>query len=128
MARAEGEGQEDRGGGARPVGLEASRAARGLGITLMSILGTSSVPPAFPEIAQTFSISQVQVSFLSTAFELPGVVVTFVAGMLSDRYGRRWMVVPSLFLFGVADAACAQASNFGSLVAAVAVPLGLGGA
>ncbi len=63
-----------------------------------------------------------------TAFELPGVVVMFVAGMLSDRYGRRWMVVPSLFLSGVAGTACALAPNFGSLVAAVTVPLGLGGA
>lgn len=87
------------------------------GIMLMAVLGTASVTPAFPAVAQAFGISSEEVYLLITAFSLPGVLLTFVAGVLSDRYGCRWVVVPSLFLFGLAGGACALAPNFGVLLA-----------
>ncbi len=62
MARAEGEEDRDGGGRDRPVWKDHDLHVV-WGITLMSILGTSSVPPAFQEIVQTFGISQVQVVF-----------------------------------------------------------------
>ena len=87
------------------------------GITLMSVLGIASVTPAFPEVEQAFSLSSGQVYLLISVFALPGVFLTFVAGILSDRYGRRKVVVPALFLFGIAGAACAFAPNFGVFLA-----------
>jgi MFS transporter, ACDE family, multidrug resistance protein len=85
-------------------------------VTLMAVLGTSSVTPAFPQIQDEFGISSAQVGLLITVFTLPGILLTPVAGVLSDRYGRRKVLVPSLFLFGVAGVACALATDFGLLL------------
>lgn len=81
-------------------------------VTLMAVLGVSSVTPAFPRIVQEFGISSGQVGLLITIFTLPGVVLTPVLGVLSDRYGRKKILVPALFLFGVAGGACALARSF----------------
>ncbi|CAA9452235.1 MAG: Uncharacterized MFS-type transporter [uncultured Rubrobacteraceae bacterium] len=85
-------------------------------ITLMAVLGTSSVTPAFPEIRDELGISSGQVGLLITVFTLPGILLTPVAGVLSDKYGRRKVLVPSLFLFGIAGGACALATDFGLLL------------
>jgi MFS transporter, ACDE family, multidrug resistance protein len=86
------------------------------GVTLMAVLGTSSITPAFPEIRDTLGISSGQVGLLITVFTFPGILLTPVAGVLSDRFGRRKVLVPSLFLFGIAGVACAFATNFGLLL------------
>ena len=87
------------------------------GITLMAVLGTSSITPAFPEIRDALGISSGQVGLLITVFTLPGILLTPVAGVLSDRYGRRKVLVPSLLLFGIAGVVCALATDFGLLLA-----------
>ena len=86
-------------------------------VTLMAVLGSSSVAPAFPEVQEQFGVSAGQVGLLITVFTLPGVFLTPVAGVLSDRYGRRTVLVPSLLLFGVAGGACALAWDFEMLLA-----------
>jgi ACDE family multidrug resistance protein len=86
-------------------------------VTLMAVLGTSSVTPAFPEVAQEFGITRGQVGLLITVFTLPGVLLTPVLGALSDRFGRRKILIPSLMLFGIAGGACAFAPDFDLLLA-----------
>ena len=85
-------------------------------VTLMAVLGSSSVTPAFPEIRQEFGVSADQVGLLITVFTLPGVLLTAVAGALSDRVGRRKILIPSLMLFGLAGGACALAPTFEMLL------------
>jgi len=87
------------------------------GVTLMAVLGTSSVSPAFPEVQEVFGVSRGQVALLITFFTLPGVLLTPVMGALSDRFGRRRILIPSLLLFGLAGGACALARNFELLLA-----------
>ena len=87
------------------------------GVTLMAVLGVSSVTPAFPRIVQELGVSSGQVGLLITGFTLPGIVLTPVLGVLSDRYGRKKLLVPALLLFGVAGGACALARSFELLLA-----------
>ena len=82
------------------------------GVTLMAVLGTSTVTPAFPRIVQELGVSPGQVVLLITFFTLPGVLLTPVAGVLSDRFGRKTILVPSLFLFGIAGGACVLVRDF----------------
>jgi ACDE family multidrug resistance protein len=82
------------------------------GVTLMAVLGASSVGPALPKVADELGVSSGQVGLLITVFTLPGVLLTPIWGVLSDRYGRKTILVPSLLLFGVAGASCALARNF----------------
>jgi MFS family permease len=42
------------------------------GVTLMAVLGVSSIAPALPRIAATLGVSAGQVGLLVTAFTLPG--------------------------------------------------------
>ena len=86
------------------------------GVTLMAVLGTSSVTPAFPTIVRELGVSSGQVGLLITVFTLPGIVLTPVLGILSDRYGRKKILVPALLLFGFAGGACAFARSFDLLL------------
>jgi ACDE family multidrug resistance protein len=87
-----------------------------LGITLTAVLGVSSISPAFPSIVKALNISETEVGVLITAFTIPGVILTPFIGVLADRVGRKWVVVPSLFLFGLAGAACALVKDFNVLI------------
>ena len=87
------------------------------GVTLMAVLGVSSITPALPEVRDAFGVTSGQVGLLITVFTLPGVALTPVLGVLSDRHGRRKILVPALLLFGVAGGLCAFARSFELLLA-----------
>ncbi len=97
------------------------------GVTLMAVLGSSSVSPAFPRIVSELGVSAGQVGLLITVFTLPGVFLTPVAGVLSDKFGRKKILVPSLLLFGLAGGACALARDF-ELLLGLRVLQGVGAA
>jgi MFS family permease len=90
-------------------------------VTLMAVLGSSSVAPAFPQVAEELGVSSRQVGLLITFFTLPGVFLTPVAGVLSDKLGRKRVLIPSLLLFGIAGTACAFVRDFELLLALRAV-------
>jgi ACDE family multidrug resistance protein len=81
-------------------------------VTLMAVLGVSSVTPAFPKIVNELGVSKAQVGLLITFFTLPGIVLAPFLGVLGDRLGRRRILVPSIFLFAVAGTACAFTQHF----------------
>lgn len=85
-------------------------------ITLIAVLGVASITPAFPKVAQQFDISSQSIGLLIIAFTLPGVILTPVLGVFADRIGRKKVLVPSLFIFGVAGFACSLANSFDLLL------------
>lgn len=80
--------------------------------TLMAVLGVASITPAFPSIVTHFNISPTQVTLLITIFTLPGIFLAPVMGVLADRIGRKIILIPSLFLFGITGAACFFTKNW----------------
>ncbi|MFS0518377.1 MFS transporter [Nostoc sp. UIC 10607] len=86
------------------------------GITLMGILGVSSVTPAFPKLAQELNVPPQDVGLLVTVFTFPSILLTPVLGVLADRLGRKKILVPSLMLFGIAGVACAFVRDFNLLL------------
>ncbi len=87
------------------------------GVTLVSVIGVTSIAPALPLIAKDLALSEGRVVSLITVFTLPGIFFSPLMGMLADRFGRKRVIVPSLFLFGIAGTACAFIDNFGLLLA-----------
>ena len=85
-------------------------------VTLIVVMGVSSISPAFPEIQEAFGISKPTVGLLIVVFTLPGVILTPVLGVLADRFGRKKILVPSLLLFGIAGSACFFARDFNLLL------------
>ncbi len=83
----------------------------------MAVMGVSSISPAFPRIIEALNISETEVGMLIVAFTIPGVVLSPFIGILADRLGRKRIIVPSLFLFGLAGGACALVTEFDTLIA-----------
>lgn len=86
------------------------------GVTLIAVMGIASITPAFPGIIKYFGISTQQVGWLIAAFTLPGVFLTPVTGILADRFGRKLVLIPSLFVFGIAGFSCSFVTDFHSLL------------
>jgi len=97
------------------------------GVTLMAVLGVSSITPAFPKITRELGITGGQVGLLITFFTLPGALLAPVMGVMADRYGRKRILIPSLFLFAVAGTACTFIKDFNVLLG-VRVVQGIGAA
>ena len=82
------------------------------GVTLTAVMGVSSITPAFPKIAEQFGVTPERTGLLITAYYVPGIVLTPILGFLSDHWGRRPILGPSLLLFAVAGALCGVAPDF----------------
>ncbi|TIH19302.1 MFS transporter [Marinifilum sp. JC120] len=85
-------------------------------VTLMAIMGVSSIIPALPEMIREFGISASTIGLIFTIFTLPGILFAPLAGIFADRLGRKKILVPSLILFGIAGTACFFAPDFHSLL------------
>lgn len=82
------------------------------GITLMAVMGVSSVAPVFPTVARELNVDTERVALLITVFTLPGIFLAPVLGILADRYGRKTVLVPALVLFALAGSACSLSRDF----------------
>ncbi len=85
-------------------------------VTLIAVMSVSSITPAFPSIMRYFDVTPGQIGLLITFFTLPGVLLSPVLGVLADRYGRKRILVPSLFLFAIAGTASAFVRDFNLLL------------
>lgn len=81
-------------------------------VTLVAVGNVSSVAPAFPRVVEVFGISRAQVGWVVTAYSLPGILSAPLVGMGADRFGRKRVLVPTVFLFGLAGGSCALARSF----------------
>ncbi|WP_152424811.1 MFS transporter [Natronococcus jeotgali] len=84
--------------------------------TLVSVMGVSLISPALPTIQAAWNISASQASLLISAFTLPGIVLTPFIGLIADRVGRKRVLVPSLFLFGVSGIVVVFVDGFTTLL------------
>lgn len=83
-----------------------------LASSMVGIMGVSLLTPVLPQLKGVFGVGDAAVGLIVPAFTIPGVVLTPFIGLLADRIGRRWTLVPLLLLFGVAGAGIAFASTF----------------
>lgn len=86
------------------------------GVTLMAILGVSSIIPALPDMITGLGISPARIGLVISAFTLPGALFAPLVGILADRLGRKAVLVPALFIFGVFGFACFFAENIEQLL------------
>lgn len=82
----------------------------------MAVLGIASVSPALPGIAEHFNLADEDFGLIISVFAIPGILLTPVLGFLSDKFGRKIVIVPALLLFGVAGFMCSVAETFEMLL------------
>jgi MFS transporter, ACDE family, multidrug resistance protein len=85
-------------------------------VVLIAVIGVSSVTPAFPKLAKDLNVNPKNLSLLITVFTLPSLILGPIIGIIADRLGRKIIIVPSLFIFGIAGTACAFARDFNLLL------------
>ncbi len=88
------------------------------------VLGNSMLIPVLPKMSEALKVSQMQISLVITLFSVPAGLVIPLAGFLSDRYGRKKVIIPSLFLYGLGGLLAGAAALF---LKEKAFPLILGG-
>ncbi|MDS0477278.1 MFS transporter [Natrinema sp. 1APR25-10V2] len=88
-----------------------------LACSLIGVMGVPLISPILPDLRAVFEISDAQVGLIITAYTLPGVFLTPLVGLLSDRLGRRTVIVPLLLLFGLAGGGIALEPSFRGVLA-----------
>jgi MFS family permease len=81
-------------------------------VTLMAIMGVSSIIPSLPLMIKELNISPSSIGLVFTIFTLPGIFFAPLAGIFADRIGRKKILVPALLLFGFAGIACFFAPDY----------------
>ncbi len=83
---------------------------------MFAVMGVASIAPAFPEIQIAFSLEKDQVKWLISIFTVPGILLSPIAGVLADYYGRKAILVPSLLLFALGAFFCSLAVSYHQLL------------
>ncbi|WP_211747616.1 MFS transporter [Paenibacillus sp. Marseille-Q4541] len=73
-------------------------------IPLIMTLGNSALIPILPQIGKELGVSTFQVSMLITVYAVVAIILIPLAGYLSDRFGRKAIIIPSLIIAGVGGA------------------------
>lgn len=101
-----------------------------LTVTLVSFVatfGSYAASPALPSIVTGVGVSEADVGLVMAAYTLPAIFLLPIAGVLTDMYGRRSVLLPSLVLFGIAGVAIAFVDSFVAILT-LRVVQGIGGA
>lgn len=80
--------------------------------SLMGVMGVSLISPVLPELRPAFEISDAEAGLVITAYALPGIFLTPMIGLLADRVGRKQVLVPLLFTYGISGGAIAFTTDF----------------
>ena len=84
-------------------------------VLLSTVLATFSVAlisPGLPVFRGAFGLTDAEASLLLTALLVPGIFLSPVMGLLTDRLGRRRVLVSSLFVWSLAGGAIALRPTF----------------
>ncbi|THE65314.1 MFS transporter [Salinadaptatus halalkaliphilus] len=87
-----------------------------LATMVVAVMGVSLIAPILPVIRETFDVTSAEVGLVITVFALPGIVLAPIVGVLADRFGRRPVLLPCLFVYGAAGTAIALVDSFSSLL------------
>lgn len=70
-------------------------------IPLIMTLGNSMLIPVLPLMEQKLDITKLQSSLIITVYSIVAIFLIPVAGFLSDKYGRKIVIIPSLIIAGI---------------------------
>ncbi|MCU9613596.1 MFS transporter [Caldibacillus lycopersici] len=79
-------------------------------IPLVMTLGNSMLIPVLPTMEKELHISSLQSSLIITVYSVVAIFFIPIAGYLSDKWGRKMIIIPSLILAGIGGIIAAFAS------------------
>lgn len=84
-------------------------------MVVLVMLGMGMVAPILPLYGKTFGVSTTLVGFLITSFGLARMIMDLPAGILSEKYGRRIVLIGGPLLMAAGSLFCAVAGSFWEL-------------
>lgn len=81
-------------------------------VPFVMVLSNSMIIPVLPAIQKALHKTLFQVGLLITVFSVTAGLIIPIGGYLSDRYGRKKVIIPSLILFGLGGLLAALAPAF----------------
>lgn len=70
-------------------------------VPLIMTLGNSMLIPILPIMEEKLEITKLESSYIITVYSIVAILCIPIAGYLSDRYGRKKIIVPALILTGI---------------------------
>ncbi len=86
-----------------------------IALTFTSLLGFPVITPALPAVRDALNISTENIGWIMAAYSAPGIIFIPLAGLIADRFGKKKVLFPSLFLFALSGGACMFADNEATL-------------
>jgi len=86
------------------------------GLAALGALATNIVLPAFPRIGASLGVSSQGLGLTLSSFFVAFAFGQLLAGPLSDRFGRKWLVLGGLAVFAAGSLLCAFANSLSFLV------------
>ncbi|MGD9507976.1 MAG: MFS transporter [Geminicoccaceae bacterium] len=86
-------------------------------LSAVAVLPVSMFPPSLPGIARAFEVDYAIVNLAVAGYAWTAAAMQLVMGPLSDRFGRRPVLLASLAAFALASLGCAMAPGVGSFLA-----------
>ncbi|MGG2092685.1 MFS transporter [Bacillus sp. S13(2024)] len=73
-------------------------------VPLVMTLGNSMLIPILPLIEKKLDINDFQVSLIITVYSIVAIILIPIAGYLSDKWGRKKVIIPSLLIAAIGGA------------------------
>lgn len=85
-------------------------------LSALSVLPLNMFIPSLPHLAETLSSDYALANLAIAGYALMGAITHVVAGILSDRYGRRPLALAALCVFFGASVICSLAQDIGTFL------------
>lgn len=86
------------------------------GLAALGALATNIILPAFPRIGASVGASSQELGLTLSSFFVAFAFGQLLVGPISDRYGRKWLVLGGLAVFAAGSVLCAFADSLSVLV------------
>jgi DHA1 family bicyclomycin/chloramphenicol resistance-like MFS transporter len=86
------------------------------GLAALGALATNIILPAFPRIGASLGVSSQELGLTLSSFFVAFAFGQLLAGPLSDRFGRKWLVLGGLAVFTAGSVLCAFADTLSFLI------------
>jgi MFS transporter, ACDE family, multidrug resistance protein len=85
-------------------------------VNLSPPLGTALVSPLLDSLTEPYAVSEATIGLMVTVFTAPSIILIPLVGVLSDRIGRKPVILSGLLLFGIGGTALTLTSDFSAVL------------